>query len=230
MKKLIGTLVFGLLLMAGSFKAWAFEGEVVYKYTHSNGEVMTMDDFIKGTKIRANTTFKDTESSVIMDLAKRKMWVLMHKQKMVMSMGIPDSKKIESKVKGKFHKTGKTQVILGYKCEEWLYESDYGSSSIWTASGFGAFPGLGGKAGEGEEWIDAIKSKKLFALKIVNRNKEGKETGTMEATKIEKKSLPDSLFKVPSDYKIMNMPDMGKAMENSMGKSMEDAVKPKLPF
>src|SRR6185369_5154990 len=186
MRKGIAFLALGLLLAAGTLKAWAFEGEVDYKYTSSNGDVMTMDDFIKGDKVMAKMQMKGHESQMIMDFGKRKMWMLMPQQKMAMPMDFPDSKKVQSSVKGKFHKTGKTQTILGFKCEEWLYESNYGKSSIWTASGFGMFPGLGGpQSGDAQEWINAVKSKKMFALKIVTTNKDGKDMGTMEATKIE---------------------------------------------
>jgi hypothetical protein len=198
---LILALIAGKVIAAGSF-----EGEVDYKMTMKNdsGE---MDYFIKGHKVRTNTEMKGHKMGMILDWSAKSMVMLMDEQKMYMKHDLPTPDKSKVKVSGKFYKTGKTQVILGRKCAEWVYESEHGKTSMWAASGMGNFAGVQGeKGGADSAWADAVKTKGLFPLKVDVMDKDGKETMTMEATKLEKKSVSSSMFEIPSDYK--NMGDM----------------------
>ena len=95
---------------------------------------------------------------------------------------------------------------------------------ICIAKGLGYF-GMGGQGGSGSlkslafspkmlaeaashpEWVKFLEGG-AFPLKMTSTD-NGKVTMNMEATKIEKKSLDDSLFVVPPDYKEFNVGNFG---------------------
>ena len=61
-----------------------------------------------------------------------------------------------------------------------------------------------GPAASHPEWVKLLEGG-AFPLKLTNIE-DGKLLMSFEATKIEKKSLDDSLFVIPSDYKELTMP------------------------
>lgn len=117
--------------------------------------------------------------------------------------------------------TGKQETIAGYTCEHWLM-GEKQNLDMCVAKGLGYF-GMGGQGGGGlsalknlafspnllaeaashPEWVKFLEGG-AFPLKITS-TEDGKIKMNMEATKIEKKSLDDSLFSVPPDYKEFNM-------------------------
>lgn len=229
MKKFLLGLAMMLMAGVGSLHAFvSFEGEVDYKIT-TGDKSGDMNYLLKGKKMRMDMDMEGHSQSMIFDMPTRKMLMLMPEQKMYMTMDIPENKQEAAKAKseGKFTKTGKTETILGYKCEEWLYESKHGTTSIWAASGLGNFMGMGQKSGMGASaWTQMVKSKGLFPLRVTSKGANGKGEMSMEATKVEKRSLSDSLFEVPAGFKKMESPNMG-AMGGASGKKMskEDIMK-----
>lgn len=117
--------------------------------------------------------------------------------------------------------TGKQETIAGYTCEHWLM-GDQQNLDMCVAKGLGYF-GMGGQGGGGlaalknlafspkllaeaaahPEWVKFLEGG-AFPLKITALE-DGKAKMNMEATMIERKSLDDSLFAVPPDYKELNM-------------------------
>jgi hypothetical protein len=200
-----------VILTAGSLQALgSFEGEVDYSMKSKDTEG-AMAYLLKGKKMRVNMEMKGHSSAMIMDLGTRKTIMLMPEQKMYMVSSIPESKADAKKFEGKFSKTGKTQEILGHHCDEWLYQGKESQVSTWCASGMGAFMGMGqqGKNMSAEAWVEAVKHKGLFPLKTEVRDKDGNNTMTMEATKIDKRSVSSSEFEPPAGYKKINMPSFG---------------------
>jgi len=109
--------------------------------------------------------------------------------------------------------TGETETIAGFTCRHWLI----GDKDVCVAKGLGYF-GEGGSGG----FLDRVQNPAMrekykaqldanpefakfaeggaFPLKItVIEN--GQPRVIMEVTRIERKSLDDSLFTVPADYK-----------------------------
>lgn len=228
MKKFL--LGLALMLMAGAGSLYAlgsFEGQVDYKMTTRKGENVDMSYLLKGKRIRINTSMKGHDGAMIMDLSTRKMMMLMPEQKKYTETEIRNPKGKSGKPEGKISKTGKTEVILGRKCEEWLYEGKTGQSSIWAVSGMGNFMAMGGRPGDSSNaWAEAVKSKGLFPLRMTYTDKSGNTEMTMEATKIDEKSLDAALFEVPAGYEKIEMPGFGD-MGGSSGKKMskEDIMK-----
>ncbi len=122
--------------------------------------------------------------------------------------------------------TGKQETIAGYNCEHWLVGDDQ-STDLCIAKGIGYF-GFGNTGQDGGP-LKALKNLNLdpsvsaqiesnpelkkfieggaFPLKI-SQIEKGQTKPIMEVTSVERKTLDDSLFIVPPDYKKMEIPGM----------------------
>ena len=175
----------------------------------------------------------EAHSVMLWDLEGAKMTTLMPTRKMYMTIDMKEmAEKMKDAAKDmkksdedprfpKLTDTGKQETIAGYTCEHWLM-GEKQNLDICVAKGLGYF-GMGGGSGGGlgalkdlafspkllseasahPEWVKFLEGG-AFPLKITATEK-GKVTMNMEATKIERKSLDDSLFAVPPDYKELNM-------------------------
>lgn len=157
---------------------------------------------------------------MLYDMKSMKMITLMEAQKMAMMM---DMKKMSGQIAGrvdsakkeasdaKITKTGKTEKILGYSCEQYKITSKKTESLIWVTKELGAGFGdysksfgmlIGGKGGQGTGFPDMKGAADGVMLKM-----ESTDTGTgdiirMEATAVNK----DGKNINTSGYKLMNMP------------------------
>lgn len=121
--------------------------------------------------------------------------------------------------------TGKQETIAGYSCEHWLM-GEKQELDMCIAKGLGYF-GMGSQSGGGDfsafknlafspkllaeaashpEWVKFLEGG-AFPLKL-QVSEEGKVKMTMEATRVERKPLDDSMFAIPADYKEMTIPNM----------------------
>ena len=67
--------------------------------------------------------------------------------------------------------------------------------------------GPGGKPSE--PWIAELSDQRYFPLKAIELDASGKQTSSMEVTKIEKKSVDEALFAPPAGYHAMTIPSFG---------------------
>jgi hypothetical protein len=218
--------VASLLTAAHSFAANAFEGKVSLAITAEKGRTQALNYSMKGQKLRMDIETEGKAMATIMDLNKLEMLVLMPEQSMYMVM--PIKKQVEKAMEkqgestAEIEVTGKTDTILGYKCEQLLVKDKGTVTEMWVASGLGTFMGMGsgggggglfgGRKGSGPaaaKWEEALKGKGGFPLRVISRDAKGKESYKMEATKIEPGSLSDSLFMPPAGYNKFQMPDFG---------------------
>ena len=224
MKSLL-RLLFAIALLAGPIAGAAvFEGRMTLTMTSGKDRATDLNYAIKGHLIRLEIAGGKEQVAMIMDAKKMEMITLMAEQKMYMVMsvkGVADSaQKSMNSDEYSIEKTGRTEKILGYTCEEYVSTDKKRSvkTEIWMAEGLGTFMGLGagggggpfgGGRGKGQSWEEAFKGKPGMPLRVVSRDARSKETFKMEATKIEPGSLPDSLFAPPADYQKFEMPDLG---------------------
>jgi|SRR5262245_2867421 len=119
----------------------------------------------------------------------------------------------------KFTRTGKTETIAGYTCE--YYQLEYrGKINFCVAKGLAYIPSgndfRGGsfqifssqnpqKSMKTDPEFKKLEESGAFPLKMTFDEK-GQEKPYMEVTRIERKSLDDSFFEVPADYKKVEMP------------------------
>ena len=229
MKLLSRFLAVGALLTAAqSFAAGAgaaFEGKISLAVTAERGRTMNMDYSLKGQKVRMDMSAEGNLVSTIMDTAKMEMLMLMPDQQMYMVM--PMQKAVEQVMEksgantADIEVTGKTETILGYKCNQVLVKDKGTVTEAWMAEGLGAFMGLGGggpmgggmfgggKPSSAPKWEGVLKTKGGFPLRVITRDGKGKEIYKMEATGIQPGALPDSQFSAPAGYQKFAMPGMG---------------------
>lgn len=227
--------VAGLLTASFSYGAGAFEGKVSLAMSSGKGKAQVLDYSIKDTAIRIDLSAEGQSFATIMDLKKMEMLMLMPSEKMYMVMPLKD--KIEKAVgdavakEPNVEKTGRTETILGYKCDEYVSKDRDTTTEIWIAEGLGAFMGLGsgggnpmagmfgggGKPKAAGGWEEKFKGKAGFPLRVISRDAKSRETFKMEATKIEPGSLPASQFQPPAGWQKFQMPDMGGMMKGLGG-------------
>lgn len=225
MKLLSRFLVVGALLTAvQAFAADTFEGKVSLAITE-RGRTVDLGYSLKGQKVRLDMSMEGNLVSSVIDTTKQEMLILMPDQMMYMVM--PMGKVVEQAMEkagantADVEVTGKTETILGYKCNQILVKDKGLVTEVWAAEGLGAFMGLGGggpmgggmmgggKPANPAKWEEALKGKGGFPLRVITRDARGKESFKMEATKIQPGSLPDSQFSAPAGYQKFAMPGMG---------------------
>jgi uncharacterized protein DUF4412 len=213
--------------------AKTFEGEITSKMYmgDSHSEIRTA---IKGSRTRteseitlpqmslggSNQSFT-TKSVVIMDLSSMTMTMLDPQAKTYMSINAGEKvaempKDAASIPVPKVTSTGKTETIAGYTCKHWMFDD---KMDMCMAQGLGNFSD--GASGGVLDRLKAMTNTQLQANREFAEFAEGGayplktavlENGQwktiMEVSNIERKSLDDSLFTVPADYKKTELPEI----------------------
>lgn len=227
MKTIISLLFAGLMLVPAALSAASFEGKVTFKMTSGRGQPQEVSYQIKGDKMRVEMPGqKGGMGGMIMDTTKKEMTMIMDEQKTYMVMALPDATADAMTKKGdevQLEKTNETEKILGYTATKYISTHEGTKTDLWLAEGIGAFMGfnnnnsMGGRRNAApQSWERAIAGKELFPLRVVGKDKSGKENFRMEVTAIDKKSLPDSLFAPPAGYQKFDMGGMMKGMMKGM--------------
>ncbi|MCI0388158.1 MAG: DUF4412 domain-containing protein [Acidobacteria bacterium] len=215
----------------------AFEGAITAKL-FSDDQPMEIRYATKGSRMRVETLLSQGSAQtgvMLMDLSSGTQTMLIPQTKTYMTMnwgemaGQMTDKMTDGKdASGDFPKvtsTGKTETVAGYACQHWLI-GDKQDTDICMAKGLGYF---GGGGGQSAGILDKLKNLALgdkmkaqidanpelakfveggaFPLKM-SQIENGQSKTIMEVTSVERKSLDDSLFSVPADYKKMEIPGM----------------------
>jgi hypothetical protein len=195
-----------------------FEGKIVME-SHHGKKVSTSTFFLKSGCLRTETPDekKGQVFAVIMRPADKKMIILMPEQKQYMVQAF-DPTKAAAKVQqmtgttvGAIEKTGRTEKICGYECQEYQTKVNTDTVGTWVVEGFGFFasPGARGPGGgKPADWEVALREKGAFALRTVILDAKGKEKSRTEATSVEKQSLSDDLFQPPAGWTEFKMPNI----------------------
>lgn len=209
-----------------------FEGEITAKMSMGL-EPMEVRYATKGSRMRVETQLSNgntqTGAIVLMDFSSSTQTMLRPQTKNYMTMNWGEMAEEMAKEAGKdssgdFPKvtsTGKTETIAGFTCQHWLIGD---KQDVCLAKGLGYFAG-GESGGILDKLKDLAQREKIkaqldanpefakfveggaFPLKI-SQIENGQSKTVMEVTKVERKSLDDSLFTVPADYKKMEIPGM----------------------
>jgi hypothetical protein len=225
MKPLSRILAVGALLVASaSFAAEQFTGKIDMQMTSAKDKNMTMVYSVKPDATRID--IKGQPMSMIFTPAKKEMVMLMHENKMYMTHTIDVEKMAEKRAEKQgdnvpdIEATGKTDVICGYTCNQYISRDGKNVTELWIAEGLGAYMSFNGGGGGGmfgrkqqsaasAKWEEALKGKGGFPLRVVTQDAKGKETFRMEATKVEKGGVSDADFLPPKDYQAFQMPNLG---------------------
>jgi outer membrane lipoprotein-sorting protein len=235
MKTIVGALFSSLVVMIFSclVQAGEFEGVIHMKTTRPDNErAAVMDWYIKGQKARMEMMRGDGKPHVmIVDGQARTMQIPISNKKMYMEMSLdqlggPAQEHLsEALEKHSVERTGKSDKIAGYPCEVWRIadkETKQLEQEMCVAKGFGKSATFWLDPKEVRRssqpgWVKELFNEGGFGLRTIHYGDDGKEESRTEATSIERKSLDDSVFAMPSDYRKMDR----EAMMSGMGGGAE---------
>jgi hypothetical protein len=152
--------------------------------------------FAKGTKLRLEMSTAGHALTVIADTANNKGFVLMDAQHLAMEMSaqmasgqvaLCSTKDVEGCFKRKGYKVTGKETYGGHPCV--IYEGTEKS----------------GKTTVAQKIWRPTDLKEVFMLKMVSKADNGKEV-IAELSGVKTSKLQDSIFKVPTGYKMMSMP------------------------
>jgi hypothetical protein len=211
---LLGCLL--LMVLPCSILAGDFEGIVHMKTTHPGLDGATgMNWYIKGEKARMETSRDEGKQHfMIIDGRARTMQIPMGDKKMYMEMSIDQlGERSQEHLKEALEqhvveRTGKSERIAGYACEVWrITDKDTKTleQEICVAKGFGRSATFWLDPKEVQRssqpgWVKQLVNEGGFGLRTIHYGGDGKESSRTETTAIEKKSLDDALFAMPTDY------------------------------
>ncbi len=183
----------------------AFEGVVTFTMDAGRGPA-TMQYSIKGANVRMDMSMGGMEVYTLFNTDTKTSDMVMPMRQMYMEYSAPDvAAMADSAARPKITWTGQKETIAGYECEDaTITAADGLTTEVCLAREMGTFvPAGGGRGGRGRgaisgSWEQAVGN--AFPLKVRQNGRV-----IMEATKIEKKSLDPSLFKVPDGYQKMGM-------------------------
>jgi hypothetical protein len=181
-----------------------FEGDITLHTTRPGAAAQDMVVRAKGDKLRFDTPGPDGKTtSAVYDPSTNKLVMIMDAQKAYMDMDFsaPNAKPNTNPQTSAVDKTGKSETIAGYDCEDWTVKDPSGKrTEVCMAEGLAFFDLEGVRSGGGASWNKDLRDKKYFPLRSVEYDKDGKEVSRSEVTKIDPKKLDDALFCVPKDY------------------------------
>jgi hypothetical protein len=218
---------FAAALPAALSAADTFEGRIHIEMTDAKKQTQAIDYAIKDGKIRFDTPAdKNGHSSgaggIIIDFPQNEMIILMdhdgQKNFMRRPMAQPGAAPASHPAAGGMASappvvTGRTGTIAGYPATEYTATGEKGETvELWLAQGLGNFMfpaggnpmARGGSAPAAPGWEKIARDGGFFPLRAVVRDKSGAEKSRFEVTKIERTSLPESLFSTDgySEFKI----------------------------
>jgi len=219
---MLATLVCGVFLTCTA-NASTFEG-IIHMQTQADKHVGNLAYYFKGRRMRmefsGDESKEKTPSYGIMDWDNKTLVSVIPDQKMYMNMSLEGTEKVVKKQDYEVTKTGRTETIHGYKCEEWLVKSKRDQSQVWAASMIGQYASFSGGWTHGKTafWEREMARKGYFPFRVISMDSKGKERSRMEVVKVEKKGLSGSLFEIPAGYKKFQMPSLKDMMSGKMNR------------
>jgi hypothetical protein len=191
----------------------AFEGEIDMSMSIAMAPAtgMTTSFEMKGTKIRTET--KGIVAMVsITDMEAKKSWTIDNTARTYTEIDLGKLSSASSatvKSTAKARKLGKSDTVAGYSCDLWEVTDATMDTQLCMASGLSMLAlGLSGPfsafARGNDAWGEVLSHG--FPLRIVMTDPGGKPIAKMEATRIDKRSVPDSEFAVPAGYTKLASP------------------------
>jgi hypothetical protein len=243
MKKIIVVLAVLTISSWSSLRA-QFEGEIDMKITtneEGKSRETNMTLLFKNDLLSSETKGGESgmRSRVIIRGDKKVLWIINDERKTVFERSLQESERQDTaaqnteKPKANLKKTGKTETILSYSCEEWVDQSARDTTFLWCASQLGSvyqdFSRSFGELGGGRmrmrrdvpAWQKDFAGKNLFPLKVISM-RDGVVRMTQEVTNITKKTIDPTVFEIPEDYSKREMNfDMNKMLQERMRDRMQ---------
>lgn len=193
---------------AGPLAAQGFEGAITLRMASRQGAPpQEMEYLSRGGNVRVNVNSPAGSMSIIGLQAESKTYMLMEAQRMYMevppeSMSAALSKADEPKVT----KTGRKETIAGESCEHVIIETSGANgpqkTDVCMAYGLGPFVSPMSNMARMTAWQRQLIKEGGFPLRVTL----GDGSVPIEVTKIEKKRVSETLFRIPADFSKMDMP------------------------
>jgi Domain of unknown function (DUF4412) len=205
----------------------AFEGEITSKMFMGDQAMEETRLSIKGARSRIEPLFSQDEAQtaiVLMDYSSGATTTLSPQTRSYATMNLVEMAEEMAKEAGedsslvfpKVTSTGESETIAGFSCRHWLIRDNYRDLDVCIAKGLGYYGG--GPGGILDKLRDPALREKAKAQLDANPDfakfveggafplkmaviENGRSRVIMEVTRIERKSLDDSLFIVPADYR-----------------------------
>jgi outer membrane lipoprotein-sorting protein len=188
--KFLNGLLAIVLMLSASYTVSVAPAEFSADITVSDAkeQVSTGKVFIKGEKIRQETTVDDQSSITILRLDKKLSWTLIPDEKQYMEIALNfDPAHPASGSKDYEYTTSDlgTEKVNGYDCRvtQYTYKNPkYGIMIQWIAKSLN------------------------YPVRYLTKDSKGKVTLTVDYTNIKTGKLDDSLFEVPNGYSKFSLP------------------------
>jgi hypothetical protein len=161
----------------------------------------------------------------IIDIAGGKILILMDAQSMYLEM--PIAGQIETAINDRtadaaqMKRSDETMKILGYTCHKYTFDEDDGPVEIWATDQLGQFVAMPKgnpmqPTPTKKSW-DQFIAGDFFPMRILALDKKGMERMRWDLTKVTPKTLPESLFSVPTHYRKLDMGAMMQGLGGLLG-------------
>lgn len=193
-----------------------FQGKVTFEVS-DEGQDQQISYFVKGNKFLIQPADGEAagKGSMIYDGDKKAMIIIMDEQKMYMEMPIDPMDEIskdESIEPDYFVKTGNSQDVMGYSCDEFEFKDENKKGLALMTKELGAFlfmddPNSGGSS----QWQKEIMNEGYFPLLVKEENSSGELETVFRVIELEPMKLDDKMFSAPPGFTKFDMPNMQNA-------------------
>lgn len=201
--------VSGVVLLPFTLGAQTFEGVITIRMATRQGmPAQEMEYLARSGNVRVNINSPAGSMAILGLKAEGKTYMLMESQRMYTEVSPETVDAALAKAQEpKVTKTGKKETIAGESCEHVVIETNGEKGPQKTdacmAYGLGPFVNpMASMARNMAPWQRQLMKEGGFPLRITLAD----GTVPLEVTKIEKKRVNDSLFRVPADFSKMDMP------------------------
>ena len=190
-----------------------FEGKVTFEVS-DEGQNQQISYFVKGNKflIQPESGEAAGQGSMIYDGDKKAMIIIMTEQKMYMEMPIDATDEIsksESVGPDYFVKTGNSQNVMGYSCDEFEFKDEDRKGLALMTKELGSFLFMDNPEGGGNsQWQKEIMSEGYFPMLVKEENSSGELETVFKVIDLELMKLDDKMFSAPLGFKKFDMPNM----------------------
>lgn len=190
-----------------------FEGKVTFEVSEV-GQNQQLSYYVKGNKFLIEPADGKAvgQGSMIYDGDKKTMIVIMNEQKMYMEMPIDPMNEIsknESDGVDYFIKTGNSQEVLGYKCDEFEFKDEENKGLALMTKELGSFLFMEDpEGGENSQWQKEIMNEGYFPMLVKQENSSGKLETVFKVVDLKLMDLEDKMFSAPPGYSKFDMPNM----------------------
>jgi Domain of unknown function (DUF4412) len=184
---------------------------------------ITLTMYIKGSKARIEGVGEKSNTFQIIDLDQKKMWIVDNskKQVMVVSPEMMDAasqmmQQMGAQAKTDVQKTGKTDTVAGYKCDEYTVNTTGGmmnfnsTQCVTNDVKTDEFEPFRKYAQQYAKMMGNVNGPKGLPVRTDSKISMMGQTfeSKGEVTSISRSPIADTMFTVPADYKVVEMPKM----------------------